>query len=179
MENNLPKGTLSNTDKQYFMKKVLELAEKALSLGELPIASIVVLDNKIISEAHTLEFKEKRFLVHAELLALEKADKIYPFPGKRKDVKIFTNLEPCLMCLGACMSFFLGEIYYSLESKGDGAVNLVKDWKKDHDKFPAYKIPYIEGGILKDESSELFKKYIEINKESAMSNWAKSLIDFN
>ncbi|MFN8672264.1 MAG: nucleoside deaminase [Candidatus Sericytochromatia bacterium] len=166
----------NNFTKEYFMKKVLELAEKALSLGELPIASIIVLDNKIISEAYTSEVKEKRFLVHAELLALDKADKIYPFPGKRKDVKLFTNLEPCPMCLGACMSFFIGEVYYALESPSDGAVNLIKNWKKDDDKFLAYKIPYIEGGILEYESSNLFKKYTEIHKEGSMHNFAKSLI---
>ncbi len=51
-------------------------------------------------------------LVHADLLALEAADKINPFPGKRRDAVLYVTGEPCLMCLGAALTFFLGEIYY-------------------------------------------------------------------
>ena len=38
--------------------------------------------------------------MHAEQLALEKANKLKPFPDNRRDVILFTNLEPCLMCVG-------------------------------------------------------------------------------
>lgn len=39
--------------------------------------------------------------MHPELLALEAADRLQPFPGKRRDTKLYVNLEPCRMCLEA------------------------------------------------------------------------------
>ena len=33
----------------------------------------------------------------------------YPL-NKRKEMQLFTTLEPCMMCLGAAMSFYIGEI---------------------------------------------------------------------
>ena len=87
-----------------FMRKALEMAQVGLSKGELPIGAVVVLDGEVIASAHTQEKSEGRLLVHAELLALEAADRIKPFPGRRRDVKLFTTSEPCLMCLGAAMT---------------------------------------------------------------------------
>src|SRR5262245_2334434 len=99
---------------EYFMRQALHQAEIGIENGEMPIGAVIVLNNQIIAASHTAEIAQKRLLVHAELLALEMADKLKPFPGKRRDVQLFTNLEPCLMCMGAAMSFFLGKIYFAL-----------------------------------------------------------------
>ena len=69
---------------------------------------------------------DERFLVHAELNALLEADKLkYEIPDRKK-MQLFTTLEPCLMCYGSAMSFFIGEIYYSLKAPDDGALNLIR-----------------------------------------------------
>jgi tRNA(adenine34) deaminase len=86
-----------------FMKETLAIAEDGLAFGEFPIAAILVLGDEIVARASTAEECEGRTFVHAEYAVL------------------YTNLEPCLMCMGAAMSFFLGEIYYGLESPGAGA----------------------------------------------------------
>lgn len=83
-----------NEPPERFMRDVLALAKDALARGELPIAALVVLDDQIIASATTCEKAEQRFLVHAELLALEEADRISPFPGRRRDCQLYTNLEP-------------------------------------------------------------------------------------
>src|SRR3954470_4632583 len=100
----------------HFMTAALQIAADGLERGELPIGAVVVLGDEIIASAHTAERAERRLLVHAELLALDAADRLTPFPGRRRDVRLFTTLEPCLMCLGAAMSFGLGEIHYALKS---------------------------------------------------------------
>ena len=155
----------------------MALATEALKLGEFPIASIVVLDDRIIASATALEQREKRFLGHAELVALEEADRLRLSLDDRRDVKLFTNLEPCLMCLGAAMSFFLGEIYYGLESPGDGAVNLVKAWVRKGDDIPGYQVPEITGGLLREESIELFEEYVSLHPPGPMREWAKTLTE--
>jgi tRNA(adenine34) deaminase len=159
-----------------FMQEALKMARIGLEQGELPIGAVVVLDSKIIASAHTREKAEGRYLVHADLLALEEADRLSPFPGRRRDAKLFVNLEPCLMCLGAAMSFFLGEIYYGLESPSDGAVELVRGWQRRKEDFPSYRVPKITGGILCDESAELFAAYVARNPPGPLSDWARSVI---
>ena len=96
-----------------FMREALAVAQQGLDKGELPIGAVVVLNDQIIASAHTMERGEKRFLVHADLLALEAADRLQPFPGNRRDARLYVNLEPCLMCLGAAMSFFLSALLTS------------------------------------------------------------------
>lgn len=161
---------------EFYMKETLTLAAKGIELGEIPIAAIVVLNGEIIASAITAEQREQRFLIHAEQLALEKADKLKPLPGNRRDVKLFTNLEPCLMCIGMAMSFFLGEIYYALESPADGAVDLVTNWTRKEEDMPVYQVPKITGGLLREESIDLFEQYVIRYPASPMVDWAKTLI---
>lgn len=163
---------------EYFMQRALDVAAEGLEKGEQPIGAVIVLNNQIIASAHTLERASRRFLVHAELRALEMADQLSPFPGKRRNVKLFTNLEPCLMCLGAAMSFFLGEIYYGLESPGDGAVNMALNWQRDESVLPGYQIPKIQGGLLRDESQALFRQYLErYPTKDSVYGWVKTLTE--
>ena len=157
------------------MREALKLAASALDHGELPIGAVVVLDNRIIASAHTMEKSEKRLLVHADLLALEAADRIRPFPGDRREVRLFVNLEPCLMCLGAAMSFRTGELYYGRESPGDVAAALVQEWQRDQSQAPFYQVPKIYGGILRQESIDLFKRYTARHSSGPLWKWARAL----
>jgi tRNA(adenine34) deaminase len=159
----------------YYMRQVLALAAEALEQDEFPIAAIVVLDEKIIARATTSEQREKRFLGHAELVALEDADKRQLSFAERSRARLFTNLEPCLMCMGAAMSFFLGEIVYGLESPGDGAVDLVRVWSRREEDIPGYRIPMIAGGLLREESIHLFAEYVARHAPGPMRDWAETL----
>jgi tRNA(adenine34) deaminase len=161
-----------------FMQYVLDLAAKAMDLGELPIAAIVVLDGEVLSEASTTEKRENRFLGHAEILALNKADKLDLTYAQRRKAQLYTNLEPCLMCMGATMSFFLGELIYALESPSDGAIELIRSWDKKDDDFPTYQIPKVTGNVLSLESIQLFKDYVTRHEAGPMRDWAETLTRF-
>jgi len=155
----------------HFMQEALKVAAEGLEQGELPIGAVVVLDGQIIARAHTAEVSERRMLVHAELLALLQADRLVSGAKKRADVALYTTLEPCLMCLGATMSFFLGQIYYALEAPGDGAVALARQWQRKEEGFPAYHLPSMEGGLLRQESMDLFKAYINQYPPASQPLW--------
>jgi tRNA(adenine34) deaminase len=160
---------------EHHMRQVLALAAEALEQGEFPIAAIVVLDGEVVSQATASEQREKRFLGHAELVALEEADKRQLSFGERGRARLFTNLEPCLMCMGAAMSFFLGEIIYGLESPGDGAVELVRAWVRKEEDIPGYQIPKIKGRLLREESIRLFEEYVARREPGPMRDWAETL----
>ena len=162
-------------DPEPYLRQVLDLAEANLAYGELPIAATLVLDERVIASASTSERRDERFLIHAELKVLLQADEMQLSFEERSRSTLYTNLEPCLMCLGAAMSFFLGEIFYCLESPSDGAVELVRNWVRREDDFPGYQVPTIQGGFLRDESINLFKKYVILQPPGPMRDWAEAL----
>ncbi|MBN1137762.1 MAG: nucleoside deaminase [Anaerolineae bacterium] len=159
----------------YFMRQALTLAAEALEQGEFPIAAVVVLDEEIIAQGTASEQREKRYLGHAELIALEQADRQGLSFAQRHEARLFTTLEPCLMCMGAAMSFFLGELYYALASPGDGAVNLAQGWDRKKEDIPGYQLPTIHGGLLREESIRLFEQYVALQPPGPMRAWAESL----
>ena len=157
------------------MRMALAVAREGMERGELPIGAVVSLDGKVIASAYTQEVAQRRFLVHADLLALEEADRLDPFPGRRRDAVLYVTLEPCLMCLGAAMSFFIGRVVFGLESPSDGATALVQTWERKEEDFPGYRVPAIEGGILREESAALFAEYVDRNPSGRFTAWAESL----
>jgi tRNA(adenine34) deaminase len=162
---------------EYFMGCAPREATSGLDAGELPIGAVVVLDDEIIASAHTREVSEGRLLVHADLLALEAADRLkLPFEKRRRST-LFVTGEPCLMCMGAAMSFFIGEIVYGHESPSDGAVALVTEWAPDPKLFPNYRIPNIVGGVLRVEAIDLVKEYVKRHTSGAMWEWAKTIAE--
>ncbi|MDF2868426.1 MAG: cytosine/adenosine deaminase [Anaerocolumna sp.] len=166
-------GTLT-IDKK--MKLVIDLAEEGMRHGELPIASIIFSGNDIVTQAYTTEKASGSYLVHAELKALIAMDTLKYSYKARREMQLFTNLEPCMMCLGAVIHSFVGEIYYSIESPTDGGVVwMEKTWDENH-TVSSFKPPIIYKGILEQESRDLFKKYIDINTTSSFHNWVKTLI---
>jgi tRNA(adenine34) deaminase len=160
------------------MREALNVARAGMLKGNLPIGAVLVLDDRIIARAHTAEADTGRLLVHAEMLALWDADQLQPFPGKRGDTVLYTNLEPCPMCLGAAMSFFVGAIYYALEAPVDGAVKLIQGWQRDESAMDAYRVPVIHGGLLRQESKALFAEYLAQHRPGGeLESWVKTLVD--
>lgn len=158
------------------MQITIRIAQEAIEQGELPIAAVVFLGDEIVSSCYTTDKFDKRFLMHAELKALIEADmKRYPLK-KRKEMQLFTTLEPCMMCLGAAMSSYIGKIFYALEAPMDGAVRYANEyWNKECREIPSYSLPTIQGGVLREEVKNLFGEYTKRNSPGAFYEFAMTL----
>jgi len=156
------------------MAYVIDLARTAMANGELPIAAAIYHGDELISSAYTTERADGRFLVHAEQKALMDADmKKLPFEV-RFQLELYTNLEPCLMCLGMAISGFIGKVYYALEAPEDGAVDFVR---KEFEGRPLgmWHFPEVNAGLLREQSIQLFREYVE--KHQGDPEYA-GLVDF-
>lgn len=161
------------------MREALSTALDGLHRGELPIGAVVAHKGKILARSYTSEKSEGRYLVHADLLALLQADLKRPNMSERREMTLYVTLEPCIMCFGAAMSFFIGEIVFGLESPGDGAISHGLHRQKAPKDFPAYKSPTVTGGVLRSESQELFRLYAEQATPGGFRDWALSLANLN
>lgn len=160
------------------MEMTLNLAQEALEHGEMPIASILFQGEQVIAKAYTSENKDRRFLVHAELKTLLEADQRHFSVAERRQMQLFTNLEPCLMCFGAAMSFFVGEVVYSLNADDDGAMKLVHFENFSGDLVHRQR-PTIRGGILKIKAKEQFEKYAKIEQRKYLKEFAEMVLQSN
>ena len=162
------------------MNKTVDLAEEALAKGEMPISACVFFDDRIVAEAHTTEKADGRLLVHAELKVLLEADILKYSIEDRKRLQLYTTLEPCLMCYGAAMSFFLGEIHYSLKAPDDGVLSLnlinLENFESNYLKF---QMPSISGGYCTERSKPLFEKYMKTIDSESLRKFANEVIKFN
>ena len=100
----------------YYMNLALKEAKKAYRKGEIPVGAIIVENNVVIAKGHNLRDSKKNVLKHAEMIAIEKANK------KKKDWRlneciIYITLEPCNMCKGAIEQARIKKVIYGVKSK--------------------------------------------------------------
>jgi tRNA(adenine34) deaminase len=160
------------------MALTLKLAQKALRNGELPIAAIIFNEDHVIAKSYTSEIKDHRFLVHAELKALFVMDRLGFSIAERRSLCLFTTLEPCVMCFGAMMSSFIGEVIYSLSAPDDGATKLLNF---DHfsGELVQRQLPKIGGGVCKEAAKELWQAYLQVEKRKYLRAFAETVLASN
>jgi tRNA(adenine34) deaminase len=165
------------SDDSAFMRAALAQAEEGLAANEMPIGAVSVLDGEIISAVHW-RYRPDGVLDHADIAALRAAERDARVGGeRRRDVTLYLTMEPCLMCLGAAMSFGVGRIVYALEAQVDGAARVLDVWEPALGHPPRgyriYTVPEIDGGVCRDEALALMEAYVERN--SGMP-WVKAVL---
>src|SRR5215218_4891083 len=127
--------------------------------GELPVGAVVVMGDEIIGRAYTQERTQGRRLVHADLLAMEQADRRLGWKPREHPLVLAITLEPCLMCLGAAMALGVSEVYHGLEAHDDGAAGIPAVWRPTRQGMPFSRLPAVAGGYRRQECRDQFRRY--------------------
>lgn len=144
-------------DPSYWMGLALKEAHKAKIKGEVPVGAIIVKDGKVISRGFNLRETKNNPILHAELIAIQKAA-LKLKSWRLVDCDLYVTLEPCLMCSGAIIQSRLRHIYISTEDPKAGACCSL--YKVFDDKRFNHQ-PKWETGVLKEESSTLLKTFFK------------------
>ncbi len=159
--------SLSQLEKNNWMKRLLCKAKLAGEKGEVPIAAII-LDNKgrCIGYGKNRRETMKDPLGHAELVALRQASWINN-DWRFNNCTLIVNLEPCPMCAGALIQARMGKIIYGSKDPKRGALggtmNLAEHESAHHKML-------IEGGIMKEESRKLIVDWFKDKRDTAKKN---------
>lgn len=159
------------------MREALAVARQGLDRGELPIGAVVVSDGVLLGSSHAEEVTQRRLLVHAELLALEEADRQEGWD--RRSATLYTTLEPCLMCVGAAATALVGRIVWAIESDCDLAGRVCREWDSGRPpELPQVHLPEVTGPVGGAEATELFRAYVDARGDSCdpFVRWAATLI---
>ena len=128
---------------QAFMRRALELAQRAEAEGEVPVGAVVVSGGAIVGEGWNRPISSNDPTAHAEIQAMRAAAgalQNYRLPG----ATLYVTLEPCEMCLGAMFHARIARAVF-------GAVDPKKKILKPQTA--------VEGGVLAEECGALLKDF--------------------
>ncbi len=133
------------------MRKAIEIAKN--SQKDIPIGAVIVENDKIIASAVNEREKNQRTAAHAEMLAIEIANKKLK-NWRLNNCDLYVTLEPCPMCASAIIQARIKNVYFGAYDFMNGAFGSKSDMKAIMQSDIN-----IKGGILEDECSQIIKKY--------------------
>ncbi|MCY4227912.1 MAG: tRNA adenosine(34) deaminase TadA [Gammaproteobacteria bacterium] len=140
-----------------FMSAAISLAQESLSIGEVPVGAVVVMDNKIIGKGFNCPIQTQDPTSHAEIRAIRSAAAAlgnYRLTG----TTLYVTLEPCIMCAGAILNARIERVVFAARDQCQGAagsqLNLLDSPFMNHRCR-------IQSGILADQSSLMIKAFFE------------------
>lgn len=137
-------------NEKYMMLAINE-AKKAYKKNDVPIGCVIVKDGRIISKAHNKKEIKKNAIMHAEIIAIEKACKKLK-TWHLDDCVLYTTVEPCMMCTGAIIQSRIKKIYYSISNKSFGEL---ENYHLKNKKI------FIQNNILNEESKKLLQQFFK------------------
>lgn len=145
---------------EYFMQEALLAAEKAASLGEVPVGAVLVHDNRIIATAHNEPITQQDPSAHAEIMAMRKsAQRLgnYRLTG----CTLYVTLEPCCMCVGAIVHARIKRLVYGAFDQKTGCIS--SQLALLDQGFLNHRTEH-QGGILQDASLTLLRKFFQARR---------------
>ena len=157
-----------------WMRHALTLADKAESIGEVPVGACVVLNGELIGEGFNTPITDNDPSAHAELRAVkEAASTVQNY--RLIDATLYVTLEPCSMCAGMLVHARVKRVVFGAKDAKTGAagsvMNLLQHPALNHQLE-------VVSGVLADECanklSDFFRKR---RKEIKSAKKAKRLLE--
>lgn len=105
-----------------FMQLAIKEAKKSLKEGGIPIGSVLVRGDEVISTGHNKRVQDNDPLAHAEMVCLKNAGRIKNY----KDAVIYSTLMPCYMCAGTIVQFGIKKVVACESENFKGAEDFLK-----------------------------------------------------
>ena len=98
--------------KNKFMQRAIELSIESINSGGGPFGSVIVKDEKIISEGMNRVTVDNDPTSHGEIVAIRNAcKKLNTF--NLSNCSLYSSCEPCPMCMSAIYWSHISKVYYA------------------------------------------------------------------
>ena len=145
----------SAVDENELMGTAIEEARAALDHDDVPIGAVVVIDGRIVAQAHNERELRGDPTAHAELLAIRAAAEAVA-SSRLDGATLVTTLEPCPMCAGAALMARVDRVVFGAEDPKAGATgslyNLGADPRLNHEFT-------VTARVREDECRELLQAF--------------------
>lgn len=142
------------------MEKAIQMAKQAFESNEVPVGSIIVENESVLSYGYNKIEKTNSSLEHSEIIAIRNAQK-KKNNWRLNDCTIYTTLEPCLMCTGAIINARIKKVVYATKS------NYLSDEERTliNKMYQKNNIELVHG-VLKVESQKLLTDFFERKRKN-------------
>jgi len=142
------------TQDEKYMRSAIKVAKRGLAEGEVPIGAVIVYDGKVVARGYNRRTRLQLASAHAEMMAIDKACKKFHSWRLPEGCKLYVTLEPCPMCMGACLNARVSEVYYgAYEQKGRSLTAELAEANLLNHKLQ------VTGGVLEEECSALLTDF--------------------
>jgi tRNA(adenine34) deaminase len=143
-----------------FMRRALELAQRAALDEEVPIGAVLVLKDEVVGEGWNRPIASHDPTAHAEIVALRAgAQRLRNYRLER--TTLYATLEPCAMCLGAAINARVSRVVFAAWDLKAGACGSIIDLPRAHKL--THRID-VFGGVCSDESAALLRQFFETRR---------------
>ncbi|HEV8620007.1 MAG TPA: tRNA adenosine(34) deaminase TadA [Nitrospiraceae bacterium] len=138
-----------------FMRMALEEASRAPTVGEVPIAALIVQNSQVLAQTHNYRELWQDPTAHAEVIAI-RAAAIALGTWRLTDTTLYVTVEPCSMCIGAIILARISRVVFGAWDPKAGACGSVFDFTNEPRLNHHVEIL---GGLLEQESQALIQQF--------------------
>ncbi len=144
------------------MRLALAEAEAAAADGEVPVGCLVVHDGRIIGRGRNARQRLKDPTAHAEMVAITAAASALG-DWRLEGCTLYVTLEPCPMCMGACLNARIPRVVYGASEPKAGACGSIVDLRAP----PGFNHRVeVLGGILAPACAELLVRFFRSRRNA-------------
>jgi tRNA(adenine34) deaminase len=139
------------------MEVALRLAERAASLGEVPVGAVVVQGDKTLGEGFNQPIAAHDPTAHAEIMAMRNAGSALG-NYRLEQCTLYVTLEPCVMCMGALLNARIARLVFGAWDSKAGACGSLLDLSREtrlNHRIDVF------GGVRSEECAALLKGFFE------------------
>jgi tRNA(adenine34) deaminase len=157
-----------------WMRHALTLADKAESIGEVPVGACVVLNGELIGEGFNTPITDNDPSAHAELRAVKEAAAAVQ-NYRLIDATLYVTLEPCSMCAGMLVHARVKRVVFGAKDAKTGAAGSVMNLLQ----HPAlnHQLEAVSGVLADECANKLSDFFRKRRKEIKAAKKAKRLLE--
>ena len=142
------------TREEKFMREAIKSAQRGARQGEVPIGAVVVYEENVVARGYNRRAKLQLASAHAEMMAIDKACKVFHSWRLPDGCELYVTLEPCPMCMGASLNARVDKIYFgAYEQKGRSLTNELAESNLLNHKTE------VVGGVLQEKCEQLLSGF--------------------
>lgn len=103
-------------DHEFYIKHCIELGNQQMEKGNVPFATILLLDGEIVAEGYSTVGSDNYILGHSEFNLVNKAVSMLDAEQLSRAI-LYSNAEPCAMCTGAIFNSGIRHVVYGLSTE--------------------------------------------------------------
>ena len=139
-----------------YMRRAIELAQEAVTSGDVPVGCVIVKDGKIVGEGRNRREACGDATAHAEVEAIRAACQTLG-SWRLHECTMYVTLEPCPMCAGAIINSRIHTLRYGAKDEKAGACTSVLNLFEERFNHK----PRIYQGLMEKECETLLQPFFQ------------------